>query len=617
MRVSVLGTLNATFNGKAVTPSAPKLRCVLALLALRHDRVVTTGTLIEELWGTNPPVSALATLQTYVYQLRRTLAAAQNGSCQNVLETKPLGYVLHLEHDALDKDVFDRLVESARERLAADGVEEALELLNRALEMCSTTPLSDVDPGPVLGALITQTAESVLQALELRVDTRLRLRQHRELISDLKLLIAEHPYHEGFHAKLMISLHRSGRRSEALEVYQTLRRNLREELGIEPSSGLRELQRELLDADMSSSATDAAPRELPESRPAPPPPPAPAPVATFAPPAHLPPDIADFVGRDGPVREVTGLLTGESGGTALRLVTIAGPAGVGKTTLAVRVAHLVRSQFPDGQFYADLGGLAAEPKDPFDVLGGFLRAIGVEEARLPATQDERTQLFRSRTAECRLLMLLDEAVSAAQVRPLLPGGGTCAVLVTGCSGLSSLAGARHVELDTPSVEECVRLLGALIGEARIEAEPEAARQIVQLCGRLPLAIRTVGAKLSTSPRYPLRKLADRLSGGGRLLGELRFGEFDVAARLAAGFQRLDPEAQETLRMFAKHGAATVTAGQATRILGTDLATAEALIENLAEHRFLRPTEDEVAGETVFEPPGLVYPYVLSQLGAAP
>jgi hypothetical protein len=466
----------------------------------------------------------------------------------------------------------------------------------------------------VLGALITQTAESVLQALELRVDTRLRLSQHRELISDLKLLIAEHPYHEGFHAKLMISLHRSGRRSEALEVYQTLRRNLREELGIEPSGGLRELQRELLDADMSSSpAADPAPREIPDSRPAP----APAPVATFAPPAHLPPDIADFVGRDAHVREVTGLLSGESGGTALRLVTIAGPAGVGKTTLAVRVAHLVRSRFPDGQFYADLGGLAADPKDPFDVLGGFLRAIGVEEQRLPATQDERTQLFRSRTAECRLLMLLDEAVSAAQVRPLLPGGGTCAVLVTGCSGLSSLAGARHVELDTPSVEECVRLLGALIGEARVEAEPKAAREIVRLCGRLPLAIRTVGAKLGTSPRYPLHKLADRLSGGGRLLAELRFGEFDVAARLAAGFQRLDPEAQETLRMFAKHGAATVTAGQATRILGTDLATAEALIENLAEHRFLRPTEAEVAGETVFEPPGLVYPYVLSQLGAAP
>jgi DNA-binding SARP family transcriptional activator len=614
MRVSVLGTLNATYNGKTVTPSAPKLRCVLALLALRHDRVVTTGTLIEELWGTNPPVSALATLQTYVYQLRRTLASAQHGSGTNVLETKPLGYVLHLENDALDKDVFDRLVESARERLAADGVEEALELLNRALEMCSTTPLSDVDPGPVLGALITQTAESVLQALELRVDTRLRLSQHRELISDLKLLIAEHPYHEGFHAKLMISLHRSGRRSEALEVYQTLRRNLREELGIEPSGGLRELQRELLDADMSSSpAADPAPREIPDSRPAP----APAPVATFAPPAHLPPDIADFVGRDAHVREVTGLLSGESGGTALRLVTIAGPAGVGKTTLAVRVAHLVRSRFPDGQFYADLGGLAADPKDPFDVLGGFLRAIGVEEQRLPATQDERTQLFRSRTAECRLLMLLDEAVSAAQVRPLLPGGGTCAVLVTGCSGLSSLAGARHVELDTPSVEECVRLLGALIGEARVAAEPKAAREIVRLCGRLPLAIRTVGAKLGTSPRYPLRKLADRLSGGGRLLAELRFGEFDVAARLAAGFQRLDPEAQETLRMFAKHGAATVTAGQATRILGTDLATAEALIENLAEHRFLRPTEAEVAGETVFEPPGLVYPYVLSQLGAAP
>ncbi|GAB2452757.1 AfsR/SARP family transcriptional regulator [Streptosporangium sandarakinum] len=602
MKVSVLGALKATYEDVDVTPSAPKLRSVLALMALRRGRVVTTGTLIEELWGANPPVSALATLQTYVYQVRRTLTAVDRGG-EKILETKPLGYILHLEPQALDKDVFDELVEQARALLGEGETREALEALNRALAMCPATPLVDVDLGPVLSAQVNQVAEDVLQALEMRVEARLQLKLHRELISELKLLICHHPFHEGFHAKLMISLQRSGRRSEALEVYQTLRRNLREELGIEPSTALRELQRELLNAELSPSAAEAPP---------------PARTASFVTPAQLPPDIADFAGRDQLVKTLTTLLTDTPQSTALRLVSITGMSGAGKTTLATRVAHRVRVQFPDGQLFADLGGSRAGAVDPFAVLGSFLQAIGIDAAQLPATLEERTQLFRSRTAESRLLVLLDDAVSAAQALPLLPGGSRCAVLVTGSNGLSSLPGARQLEVGALSPEECLRMLCTAIGRARVEAEEEAALAIVERCGRLPLAVRTAGAKLGTDPNYPLRRLADRLGDRRRLLTELRFGGFDVAARLAPGYLRLNPRAQRTLRLLAEHDAGTLTASRAAVLLGTDLNDAESLIEQLVEQRFLRPEGLDALcrEETAFTLPEPVMSYALTQAALA-
>ncbi|MFC4121813.1 AfsR/SARP family transcriptional regulator [Nonomuraea zeae] len=597
MKVSVLGALKATYKGVDVTPSAPKLRIVLALLALRRGRVVTTGTLIEELWGANPPVSALATLQTYIYQIRRTLTAVDR--CGDVvLETKPLGYVLHLDTHALDKDVFDELADRARVQLAAGETRPALELLNQALDMCAAGPLVDVDLGSVLSAQVNQVAEDILQTLEMRVEARLQLRLHRELISELKMLIAEHPFHEGFHAKLMISLQRSGRRSEALEVYQTLRRNLREELGIEPSPGLRNLQRDLLNAELAPSSES----------------PAPAKRASFVTPAQLPPDIADFVGRDDLVKTLSTMLTDTPQNTALRLLSVTGVTGVGKTTLATRVAHRIRVHFPDGQLFADLGGSRTTASDPFDVLGAFLQAIGLDTRQLPATQEERTQLFRSRTAECKLFILLDDALSAAQVRPILPGGARCAVLVTGSNGLSSLAGAR-MEAETLSLDESLRMLGSIVGRSRVEAETDAARAIVRACGRLPLAIRTAGAKLGTNPKYPLRKLAERLTDRRRLLTELRFGGFDIAARLAPGYLRLDPRGRQALGLLAARQSVGLTAPQIAGLIGAQLTEAEALIEQLVELRFLRPVwSQDGQEESAFELPELVVSYVLTQSG---
>ncbi len=594
MKVSVLGPLEVTVGDETLTPSAPKLRSLIALLALRHGHVVTRGALMEELWGDDPPISALATLQTYIYQLRRLLAADQDGG-REVLVTKPLGYVVHLEPDDLDLDVFDRLVQQGRAALDEGAPERATVLLSQALSMSTVQPLSDVDAGPVLSAHVNQLAERKLQAVELRIEADLQLGRHRQLISELKALTIEHPFHEYFCAKLMVTLERSGRRSEALEAYQNLRRTLVADLGIEPSASLRGLHEALLAADSEPSRP---PQQALQ-------------IGGLVRPAQLPSDIGDFVGHGETVRALATLVVGEQAARATRLVSITGMAGVGKSVLAVRVAHEIRSCFPDGQFHAELAGSSDKPADPHVVLGGFLRATGLLDRQLPDSIAERSQLLRSWAAERGVLMVLDDAANAAQVRPLLPGGPRCAVIVTSRARLPELAGARTIELEELGVDDCVALLGSIAGHDRVAAEPEVAHDIVRMCGQLPLAIRAVAAKLMLNHRYPLRKLATRLTDPRHRLGELCLGELDVRARLSPAFGRLDSAARQMLRHLAGADATAFTSLRASRLAGGTPSSAEEVLERLAQRAFLRMGGTDARGETLFLLPVLVRAFVLS------
>jgi DNA-binding SARP family transcriptional activator len=595
MKVSVLGPLEVTDDSKTLTPSAPKLRSLLALLALRHDHVVTRGALMEELWGDDPPISALATLQTYIYQLRRLLAGVRADG-REVLVTKPLGYVVHLGPDDLDLEVFERLVEQGREALEDGSPERAAALLSQALRMSTVSPLSDVDAGPVLSAHVNQLNERKLQAVELRIEADLQLGRHRELISELKALTVEHPFHEYFCARLMVTLERSGRRSEALEAYQNLRRTLVSELGIEPSASLRGLQEALLAADSEPSRPPQPAMHL----------------GGVARPAQLPSDIGDFIGHADAVRELESLVTQAEPGGVTRLMSVTGMAGVGKSVFAVRVAHRIRALFPDGQFHAELGGSSERPADPFTVLGGFLRAIGLLDRQLPESLEERSQLLRSWTAERAVLVVLDDVASASQVRPLLPGGSRCAVLLTSRSPLPELAGAHVVELEELGVDECVELLGSIAGEDRVAAEPETAQSIVRMCGQVPLAVRAVAAKLRLNRRYPLRRLATKLRDPYRRLDQMRLGELDVCARLAPGFHRLDQPARHTLRCLARGNAGAWTGLRASKLTGLSAAAAEDVLERLAQAAFLRMAGADEAGETLFILPDLVRSFVLSE-----
>lgn len=603
MEVSVLGPLHAVHEGRDVTPTAPKVRNLLALLALRHDRLVTTGTLMTELWGDHPPLSALATLQTYVYQLRKALRGRE------LLVTKPLGYVLHLEPGRLDADRFSGLLSRARADLAAGQPEQAAEALAEALALSSTPPLSDLDTGPVLESHLGQLAENRLQAHELWAEADLRLGRHHDVITRLQALVVEHPFHEDFHRKLMLALRRAGRRSEAMEVYRKVRRTLVEELGIEPSAALQALHESLLDdaADTAGHTADvpqAVPSEVPSAAPAP-----------YARPAQLPPDSDDFVGRAAELRRAAELLVPGTAPQATRLMAVTGMPGAGKTALALRAAHQAAARYPDGQFHADLRGAEEHPADPGRILGGFLRATGLREADLPDDLAERSQLFRSWTAGRAVLVVLDDAADEEQLRPLLPGGPRCAVLTTSRAPLSGLSGLQRLELGEMPAEECVQLLRSAVGEGRVDSDPDAVRTIVAMCGRLPLAVRAVAARMRARPQFPLRAVATRLADERLRLRELRHGELDVAARLAPAYRRLDPGGRSLLAGIAAHAPQTFTARSAARWTGFDPVAAELLLEQLTERHFLRLHGYDAGGEDVYALPDLMRSFALTPAAA--
>jgi DNA-binding SARP family transcriptional activator len=600
--ISVMGCLELRSGDRVMTPSAPKLRSLLALLALRNNHVVTTGTLMEEIWGNNPPVSALATLQTYIYQLRRVLTVLSPASA--ILETRPLGYMITIERDELDWNLFQDHAKDGRAALDRGDAAAAAIALGRALALSQAAPLADVEAGSMLSAYVNELTETKLQALELRVEADLQLGRYRELVGELKTLITEYPFHEGLYSKLMLSLERSGRRFEALEVYQQLRTTLVDELGLEPSAKVRQLQFRLL-------AADDARRAVPQPE---------TPMAASAPsgrayPAQLPADLPDFTGREATVAMLCGLALGTDSTPPARLLNITGMVGVGKSAVTLRVAHRIRNQFTDGQFYADLGASSDRPVDPFSVLGRFLSATGRSDAELPGDLDERAQLFRSWTADRNVLVVLDDAGRATDIRPLLPAGALCtAIVATGQHCLTGLDGAKVLELEPLEPHSCIELLSTLIGHDRVQQEEEMAHSIVTLCGRLPLAIRVIGTKLASSPHYPLRRIVVRLSDQRRLLPELRIGGIDIAARIARDYGRLSPGAQQLVSDLVHGGTEPYfPVGVAAALCDLDAFSTELLLEELARACFLRAVDLDGYGTAGYSVPTIIRSFVLQDM----
>jgi len=553
--------------------------------------MITATSLMQELWGDEAPVSSLATLQTYVYHLRKLLSEASVRDTPII--TKPLGYVLQLD-EKLDKEEFDDLVERARQEYDRGDPEQADCVLSAALGLVSGPALPDVDGGPMLMAHINEIQEGVLRAHVLHVNVCIELGRYEEVIARLKSLIIEYPFHENFYAKLMTVLQREGRRREALDVYQQLRNTLVSELGIEPSGELRRIQQGLLAGDSAPLAPPASPY-----------------MGSVARPAQLPPDISDFVGRREQLRHIQAHFTCGNA-TAVRLVSITGMPGVGKSALATHAAHRARPDFPDGQFYVSLAGSENEPTDPFLALGSCLRAIGFRNDQLPGDLVERSQLFRSWSAERKVLMVLDDAANSAQAAPLLPGGAGCCVLVTSRSLLPGLAGASVIELETPDLDDCTCLLMRVAGSPRISGDLEVAHSIVQLCGQLPLAIRAVGARLRAAPQYTVDSVLVRLSDESLRLAELNFGELDVSARIRPNYRRLDSDARGILRRLVSTNVGAFTAAGVAGQLGVEVLRVERVFDRLVQDCFLQPVDSDDVGETLFRIPSLVSMFVQSE-----
>ncbi|WP_441250699.1 BTAD domain-containing putative transcriptional regulator [Kitasatospora sp. McL0602] len=585
----LLGPVRGRRDGTPLDLGPPQQRAVLAALLLRAGAQASTTELTDALWGEEPPARAVGTLRHYAWRLRSVIEPDRPARAPGALLVSVAdGYALRVPREALDVHVFEREVAAAaRERESGDAA-AAHTRLGAALGLWEGTALGGV-PGPYARSHRDRLAELRVRAQEDQYDCALSLGRHTEAVAELGALISEHPLRERLRAMLMLALHRSGRQAEALAVYTETRRVLVGELGVGPGAELTELYGRILAADPLTPLT-------PLRRPGPAPVrPAVTPRAGLVP-RQLPVDIVDFIGRTETVDGLLAALTGGAGagagagagGSAVAVCALSGIGGVGKTALAVHAAHRARSAYPDGQLYVDLRGASPTPAAVGAVLTQFLLALGVPETAIPADVEQRAALYRSRLADRRVFVLLDNAHDTAQVRPLLPGGAGCAVLVTSRARTILLPGARQFEVDVLSRAEARDLLATVVGRARVEAEPQAAEELAEACGHLPLAVRIVASRLAARPGRPLAALLARLRDQRRRLDELKAGDLAVEATFRLGYDALPPEQARAFRLFALCDAPDLPLDAAAALLGTDQDTAETLAEALADAGLLEP-----------------------------
>jgi DNA-binding SARP family transcriptional activator/tetratricopeptide (TPR) repeat protein len=530
VRFRILGPVEFWTGQAWAGIGAPKWRSLLAALLINAGQVVSTDRLIQEIWGDNPPAGATNLVSIYALRLRR-LIGDEHGS---VLRTRSPGYQIVLEPGELDAARFDALVREARQALAAHQPEHGAELLTEALSLWTGAALIDVPPSPLVTAEAGRLEAARLDALELRLAADLDCGRHAQVTPELFRLVADHPMREGFWGLLMQALDGAGRHAEALTTYQRAKEAIAEELGVDPGEKLQRLFEEILTRDTRQRETQPGPAGTPPQAEAGQPPP--------APPRQLPIDIADFTGRAEDVARLCELHPGDDDSPgAVMVALVTGAGGLGKTTLAIHAAHRLRPRFPDGQLYVDLLGASAQPLAPAGVLARFLRVLGVDDEHIPVDEDERAALFRTRLTGRRVLILLDNARDFAQIRPLLPGSSSCAVVVTSRRALPDLVAVSvRIDLDVLDPAEARALFSGIVGPDRAGADAEATGEVLAACAGLPLAIRIAGAWLAARPRWSVRALADRLRSEKDRLDVLKVGDLAVRASFEVSFADLPP-----------------------------------------------------------------------------
>ncbi|MFJ5098462.1 BTAD domain-containing putative transcriptional regulator [Streptomyces sp. NPDC088557] len=558
LRFAVLGPVRAQRGEEPVPTGSPQQRALLAALLLRGGRTATAAELIDALWGEESPSQALAAVRTYASRLRKALGP-------EVLVSESGGYALRTSAAALDVTAAEALAAEAEKLRTAGDRAGARDRLAAALGLWYGEALASV-PGPYAETQRTRLEEWRLSLLETRLDVDLELGAHAEAVSELTALTAGHPLRERLRELLMLALYRSGRQAEALAVYADTRRLLADELGVDPAPELSRLQQRILQAD----AELARPVEEPA--------PAAAPVAR---PAQLPATVPDFTGRASFVREL-GARLATAEGHVMAVSALAGIGGVGKTTLAVHVAHEARPHFPDGQLYVDLQGAGSGAAAPETVLGSFLRALGLPDSAIPDSLDDRAALYRSTLDGRRVLVLLDNARDAAQIRPLLPGTAGCAALVTSRIRMVDLAGAHLVDLDVMSPEEALQLFTRIVGAERVQSEREAALDVVGACGFLPLAIRIAASRLAARRTWTVSVLAAKLADERRRLDELQAGDLAVKATFELGYGQLEPAQARAFRLLGLADGPDISLPAAAAVLDLPLWDTEDLLEALVD-----------------------------------
>ncbi|MFB6962156.1 BTAD domain-containing putative transcriptional regulator [Streptomyces sp. NPDC056309] len=563
LRFSVLGPVRAWRGEQPLPTGSPQQRALLAALLLREGRTATAAELIDALWGEEPPSQALAAVRTYASRLRKALDPG-------VLVSESGGYAVRGPGEgALDlADAQEHAARADKARSAGDLC-RARELLRRALALWDGEPLAGV-PGPYAEAQRVRLEEWRLQLLESCLDMDLEQGCHAEAVSELTALTAAHPLRERLRELLMLALYRSGRQAEALAVYADTRRLLADELGVDPRPGLRELQQRILQADPALAEPSSPVAE---------------PAVVAVRPAQLPATVPDFTGRTSFVAELSEVLASAEG-RVMAVSALAGIGGVGKTTLAVHVAHQARAAFPDGQLYVDLQGAGPRAAEPETVLGSFLRALGTADSAIPDSLEERAALYRSVLDGRRVLVLLDNARDAAQVRPLLPGTEGCAALVTSRVRMVDLAGAHLVDLDVMSPDEALSLFTRIVGEDRVAGEREAALDVVAACGFLPLAIRIAASRLAARRTWTVSVLAAKLADERRRLDELQAGDLAVKATFELGYGQLEPAQARAFRLLGLADGPDMSLEAAAAVLDLSVDDTEDVLESLVDTSLL-------------------------------
>jgi DNA-binding SARP family transcriptional activator/tetratricopeptide (TPR) repeat protein len=621
LRVGVLGPVMAWYDDQELPVGQPRQQAVLGILAMRANRVISRGELVDAVWGQDPPASAEGGIYTYVAGLRRVIEP--NRSLRGpgrVLVSSGAGYVLHLVPGQPDAVAFEQGQGRARQLRQAGDAAGAAAALDSALSLWRGIAFAGV-PGPFAETERVRLGELRSAAAEERADVLLSLGRHEEVVPDLTAMVADHPLRERMRGLLMIALYRCGRNAEALRVFAEGRRVLGEELGIDPGGDLSRIHRQVLTADpalavpggpavvtLDGEAAGAGPapdggqrRPRPEDRSTPVP-------------AQLPLDPPVFSGRRAELSILRAMLPARSapGGAAapeeaegsesgqqdfdpstpwsqtVPIVVISGTAGTGKTALAIRFGHQVARRFPGGQLYVNLRGLdpSTPPMEPAEALRFFLDALGVPPHRIPPDTEGRSALFRSLLDHRQMLIVLDNARNVAQVRPLLPGAPGSLVAVTSrneLTGLVAAEGAVLLTLDVLSNAEAYEMLARRLGQDRVAAEPAAADEIIAACARLPLALGIAVGRAAGRPKRPLTELAAELHDARGRLDALEAGDAvtNVRAVLSWSYDQLSEPAARMFRLLGVHPGPDISLSAAASLAGLPRADAGAALRELA------------------------------------
>jgi DNA-binding SARP family transcriptional activator/tetratricopeptide (TPR) repeat protein len=585
-RFAVLGPVRAWLGGAELDPGSPQQRAVLAALLLADGRQVSVGALIGALWGDEPPKAAVGAVRTYVSRLRRLLGTSAADRSRQVIESAGDGYVLPLRPSMLDLGLFlQRTRDAAAARDAGDAARAAL-FLRDALSLWQGVPLAGI-PGDYAESQRVRLTELRLTAVEERLALDIDLGGHAVAAAELRALLAAHPLRERFSELLMLALYRAGRQAEALAVFGTARHILNEELGIDPGPALQEMhQRILLHTDESLIGRNG-PQPLSAGYRGPP-------SAPVVRPAQLPPDLPAFVGRRAELAELGSLLDpGTERPAAVVISAIDGMAGIGKTALAVHWAHQVAGRFPDGQLYVNLRGF--DPSDavmaPGEALRGFLGALGVAPQRIPGGLEAQAALYRSLLHGRRVLVLLDNARDVEQARPLLPASPGCLVIVTSrhqLTGLVATNDARALTLEAFSADEARNALARRLGTRRLDAEPGALAEVIELCAGLPLATALVAARATVYRDLPVAVIATELRDIRTRLDALSADDIgaDVRTVFSWSYRLLSPPAARLFRLLSVHAGPDLSRCAAASLAGLPEAKVRSLLAELTAARLI-------------------------------